>query len=171
MAKVLFISVQDVKREPILDGSIDPDKIVKNIEKAQDKHIHNYLGTRLYEKMQELITAGTISDAGNSDYKFILDEYIQKMLVYYSIIEYLKYAQYTVSNKGVFKHTSENSENATTNEVSSLINEVIDDAQWWAKRFNRYMCHNSELFPEYTNNTEDDLYPDKDPSFGIGWVL
>ena len=32
------------------------------------------------------------------------------------------------------------------------------------------MCKNSELFPEYSTNTEEDMRPDKQ-AFSSGWVL
>jgi len=32
------------------------------------------------------------------------------------------------------------------------------------------MSFNSNLYPEYENNSDDDIYPDKDSLFN-GWVL
>ena len=76
--KALFITINDLKRKSIIDGNVDADKLIQFIEVAQDTHIQNYLGGLLYKKLQTLIINDTISDAANSDYKSLLDDYINK---------------------------------------------------------------------------------------------
>ena len=53
--KALFITIQDLKQKSIISGNVDPDKIVQFVEVAQDTHIQNYLGGKLYQKLQTLI--------------------------------------------------------------------------------------------------------------------
>ena len=50
--KALFISVADLKKKSLIDGNVDSSKIVQYIEVAQDIHIQNYLGGKLYKKLQ-----------------------------------------------------------------------------------------------------------------------
>ena len=119
--KALFISIQDLKKKSILSGNVDPDKIIQFVEVAQDTHIQNYLGGKLYDKMQTLILDNTISDAGNADYKTLLDEYIKPMLIWFTQSDYMPFAAYQVSNGGVFKHRSENSDSITTEELNILL--------------------------------------------------
>ena len=52
MAKVLFISNKDLKRYSILNGNTDPDKFLQYIEIAEEIHIQNYLGTKLFNKLK-----------------------------------------------------------------------------------------------------------------------
>ena len=52
--KALFISVADLKKKSLIDGNVDSSKIVFYIEVAQDVHIQNYLGGKLYKKIQAL---------------------------------------------------------------------------------------------------------------------
>ena len=52
MSKALFITTKDLKQRSIISGNVDPDKIVQFIEVAQDTHIQNYLGGKLYKKIQ-----------------------------------------------------------------------------------------------------------------------
>ena len=108
--KALFITINDLKRKSIIDGNVDADKLIQFIEVAQDTHIQNYLGGLLYNKIQSLIINNTIDDAGNSDYKTLLESYIKPMLVWFTQSSYLPFAMYQISNGGVFKHRSENSE-------------------------------------------------------------
>jgi hypothetical protein len=43
-------------------------------------------------------------------------------------------------------------------------------AEYYTTRFIDHMSFNSNLYPEYENNSDDDIYPDKDSLFN-GWVL
>ena len=52
--KALFISIADLKAKSIIDGNTDADKLIHQIEVAQDMHIQNYLGGRLYDKLQDV---------------------------------------------------------------------------------------------------------------------
>ena len=55
--KALFINVNDLKRKSILSGNLDGDKVIQFIEVAQDTAIQNYLGGKLYQKLQDLIVS------------------------------------------------------------------------------------------------------------------
>ena len=93
------------------------------------------------------------------------------MLIHWAMVEYLPFAAYTVSNKGVYKHSSENSENVSKDEVDFLIEKERNTAQYYTERFISYMTFNaSTKFPEYYTNSNEDIYPDKDANFE-GWVL
>ena len=164
--KALFISVQDLKRKSILSGNVDPDKIIQFVEVAQDTHIQNYLGGKLYDKMQTLILDNTISDAGNADYKKLLDEYIKPMLIWFTQSDYMPFAAYQVSNGGVFKHRSENSDSITTEELNILVRRATETAEFYTRRFMDYMDFNSHLYPEYLESSNEDMHPDKDVNFG-----
>ena len=164
--KALFISILDLKKKSILSGNVDPDKIIQFVEVAQDTHIQNYLGGKLYDKMQTLIINNTISDAGNVDYKTLLDEYIKPMLIWFTQSDYMPFAAYQVSNGGVFKHRSENSDSITTEELNILVRRAQETAEFYTRRFMDYMDHNSHLYPEYLESSNEDMHPDKDVNFG-----
>ena len=53
--KALFVTTEDLRRKSIVGGTVDADKFIQFIEVSQDIHIQNYLGTKLYDKIQELI--------------------------------------------------------------------------------------------------------------------
>ena len=164
--KALFISILDLKKKSILSGNVDPDKIIQFVEVAQDTHIQNYLGGKLYDKMQTLIIDNTISDAGNADYKTLLDEYVKPMLIWFTQSDYMPFAAYQVSNGGVFKHRSENSDSITTEELNILVRRATETAEFYTRRFMDYMDFNSHLYPEYLESSNEDMHPDKDVNFG-----
>ena len=168
--KALFVTMTELKRKSILDGALDTDKLIQFVEVAQDVHIQNFLGTKLYEKIQTLITGSTLDDSANSAYKTLLNSYIKPMLIWYSQYSYIPFAAYQISNGGVFKHTSEASESATKEEIDALAAKAKDFADFYTNRFIDFMIENSSDYPEYTGSQDEGMYPDKDPMYG-GWVV
>ena len=166
MATVLFISRTDLVKNSIIDGNTDTDKFIQFIKVAQEIEIRNYLGTKLYEKLQNDISGSGVT--GN--YQTLLNKYVQPMLIWYAQAEYIPYAAYQIKNGGVFKHTSENSETVSKSEVDYLVNKARNTAEYYTQRFLDYINNNSNLFPEYNQNTGGDVYPDSDATFN-GWVL
>jgi len=164
--KALFISRTDLVKNTIIDGNVDTDKFIQFISIAQDIHIQNYLGTKLYEKIENDI----INDTLTGDYLKLVTDYIQPMLIHYAMVDYLPFAAYQVKNGGVFKHNSENAETVSKDEVDFLIQKERDFAEYYTRRFVDYICFDNTKFPEYTENQESDVYPDKDVD-SSNWVL
>jgi hypothetical protein len=164
--KALFITTNDLKQRSIISGAVDPDKIVQFIEVAQDTHIQNYLGGKLYKKMQTLITGGTLNDAANADYKNLLDTYIKPMLIWFAQADYIPFAAFQISNGGVYKHRSENSDSVSMDEINMLTKRALETAEFYSRRFMDYMDHYSYLYPEYLESSNEDMMPDKDVNFG-----
>jgi hypothetical protein len=166
MAQALLITDTDLKKFTATNGNVDVDKFVQFIKIAQDIHIQNYLGTKLLEKIEADIIAGTLS--GN--YLSLVNTYVKPMLIHWAMVEYLPFAAYTIANKGVYKHSSENAENVDKNEVDFLTEKERSIAQHYTERFINYMCFNNNLFPEYNTNSNDDMYPDRMNNY-TGWYI
>jgi len=167
MAEGLFITRKDLVKFTAVNGNVDTDKFIQFIKIAQDIHIQNYLGTDLFEDLQGHIEGGSLA----GDNLALVTTYIKPMLIHWAMVEYLPFAAYTIANKGVFKHSSENAQNVDKNEIDFLIEKERNIAQYYTERFIEYMSFNaSSKFPKYYTNTNDDVYPDKDASFE-GWVL
>ena len=69
------------------------------------------------------------------------------MLIHWAMVEYLPFAAYSVANKGVYKHTSENA--SVKRKKQTLIEKKRDLAQYYTDRFISYMSFNNSDFPEY----------------------
>lgn len=164
--KALFVTIKDIKQKSIIGGTVDPEKIVQFVEVAQDTHIQNYLGGKLYNKMQELIIDDTIDDAGNADYKYLLEAYIKPMLIWFTQADYMPFSAFQISNGGVFRHTSENSQLASMEEINMLTRSALETAEFYTRRFMDYMDFNSVLYPEYTSTANEEMHPDRDVNFG-----
>jgi hypothetical protein len=169
--KALFITLTELKRKSIIDGNLDEDKLIQFVEVAQDVHIQNFLGTKLYDKLQTLITGGTLDDSANTKYKTLLNSYIKPMLVWYSQYSFIPFASYQISNGGIFKHTSESSSSPSTEEIEKLTLKAKNFADFYTNRFFDYIDDKSSDFPEYNASQEDGMYPNKDNNSLSGWVL
>jgi hypothetical protein len=166
MAEALLVSRKDVVKFTAMSGNVDTDKFVQYIKIAQDKHIENYIGSDLINKIQ----ADIIADSLTGDYLTLVNTWIKPCLLHWTMVEYLPFSNYTIANKGVFKHTSENSESVTKEEIDFLLEKERNTAQYYTNRLIDYLSFNaSSKFPEYYTNNNEDVYPDKD-IFG-GWVI
>lgn len=169
MATVIFIDRTDLVRNSIIDGNVDTDKYMQFIKLAQEIHIQNYMGTKLYNGLTNAINAG-IDLPENARWKTLLDDYIVSMLIWFSQVDYIPFASYQIRNGGMFKHRSENADTVSKDEVDYLVEKARTNAEWYSRRFIDYMSFNQTLFPEYTSNINDDIYPSYDATFN-GWVL
>ena len=139
MAKVLFIKKEDIVRNSTISGNLDSDKLLPFIEIAQEIHIQNFLGSKLYDKIRNDIIADTLPAA----YETLLDEYVQPMLIHYAMTEYLPHAAYTIANGGAYKHSSEASESMTKEELDFLSEKHRDIAEHYTRRFIDFMAFNN----------------------------
>lgn len=170
MAQALLITTDDVKRHSTISGSLDVDKLTQYIKTAQDIHIQQYLGTDLLVALQDKILDGSINDVENVNYKNLIKRYIKPMHIHWVLVEYYPFAAYTISNGGVYRHSSETSESVSKEEVDFLVEKAQSTAQNYTRRLIDYICNNTSLFPEYLSNSDADVSPSGDGNFG-GWVL
>jgi hypothetical protein len=168
--KALFVTTEDLRRKSIVGGTVDADKFIQFIEVSQDIHIQNYLGTTLYDKMQELIVDDEIDLPANADYKTLLNDYLTPMLIWFAQSDYYMFASYQVSNGGVFKHRSESSETLSMQEVQYLVENSRNKAEFYTRRFLDYMTFNNDKYSEYNAANNEGMYPDKSDNFN-SWVL
>jgi hypothetical protein len=170
MATALFISREDLVRNTLISGSLDVDKFIQFINIAQVIHVQNFTGTKLYDAISNMIINNTLTVADNPNYLKLVVDFLQPMLIQYAMVEYLPFAAYTVGNGGVYKHTSETSVSVDKLEVDYLIEKSRKLADYYTDRFTDYMIYNQNLFPEYTTNTQSDVYPDYTVQ-NTGWNL
>lgn len=166
MPKVLLISTEDVTKFTTMSGNMDVDKFIQYIDVAQDIHLAEYLGSDLLEALQKKIENKTLAD----QYEHLVNKYCKPILIHFAMVEYLPFGAYTIANKGVFKHTAENSEAVTKTDVDFLIQKERSIAEAYVKRMIKYLCLNSNDFPEYTYNSNNDVNPSRQTNVG-GWYL
>jgi len=166
MAKALLISRQDAIRFTNMNGNIDTDKFIQYVSIAQDIHIQSMLGTKLLEKIQAEIIAGTLANP----YKDLLEIYIKPSLIHAAMLEFLPFSAVTIAAKGVYKHGAENSETVSKEEIDFLVEKQRQTFMHYKERCVSYICDNNTDFPEYNTNTGSDMSPNESTNF-TGWIL
>ena len=160
MSYVLFVSEDKLKDSTAINMNVDVAFLLPYVRIAQEKYIETKLGTNLFVAIQGMISAGTIGNVGNANYKTLLDDYIADVLVHYAFYEVLPFLRYKVQNNNVVSKTAENSNPLSRAEAQDLRSEVSNTAQFYTERLINYLCDNSSLFPEYSTNTGSDISPD-----------
>lgn len=170
MAIGLLINKKDLKRYTVLDGNIDENLYLPQIELAQETHIQKLLGSDLYRKIEGLVANGTLGDGANSDYKYLVDNFINKATIFYSMLEIIPIISYNASNNGLGKKTSEIQTETDNSDINFLTEKYRDLAEHYANLCKKYICKYSTKFPEYNTNTSEDIYPEEDVYFTT-WEL
>ncbi len=162
MATALFIKRSDIVKHTILNGNVDTDKFIPYILYAQQSHIQNYLGTKLYDKIStDILGTGGASLTGA--YLELVNDHIQPMLIHYAFADYIADAPYDLRNGGLVKHRTENGETPSVDEVNALMQRSYKRAEFYLQRFLDHMSFiDPSTIPEYYTNQNSDMYPDKD---------
>jgi hypothetical protein len=155
MAEVLLISNKDLVKFTALNGNLDPDKTVHFIKISQDIYIQQYLGSNLLNKLKTDYANNTLT----SNYSDLITNYVKPMLIHFTAVEMYPFIAYSITNKGVYKHSAENSEVVSKNEVDYLVEKERVIAENYAQRFLNYMKYHFNLFPEYYNIYNEDIAP------------
>jgi hypothetical protein len=166
MAEALLITRDDLVRFTATNGNMDTDTFIQWIKVAQDIHIQQYTGTQLLDKIKTDIVNNTLTNP----YLDLVETYLKPMLIHWAMVEFLPFQAYTIANKGIFKHSSENASNVDKNEVDFLIEKQRYLAQNYTERFIQYMAFSGNTFPEYYTNSNSDIYPNSDSNYN-GWVI
>ena len=161
MAYVLFISEAKLKDSTAINLNVDPEILLPYVLQAQRIYIEPKLGTTLYEKLESLITAGTIGDGGNKAYKTLVDEFIGDCLPSWAFHMCIPYLRFKTENGNIYSKTSETGNALSTEEAQHLREEVRNNAEYFTERMIQYITNNITLFPEYNTNNGADISPDQ----------
>jgi len=160
MAYVLFISEQKLKDSTAINLNVDTDLLLPYVRQAQKLYVEPKLGTKLTDKLKDLIKLGTIGNAGNEAYKTLVDEYIGDMLPNWAFYHAVPFLRFKIENGNIYSKTSETGTAMTTAEAQHLREEVRNTAEYYTERMIDYVTNNTTSFPEYSTNTGADINPD-----------
>ena len=161
MSYVLFISELKLKDSTAINLNVDPEILLPYVLQAQRIYIEPKIGTTLYQKLESLITAGTIGNVGNEAYKTLVDEYIGDCLPSWAFHMCIPYLRFKTENGNIYSKTSETGNALSTEEAQHLREEVRNNAEYFTERMIKYITNNITLFPEYNTNSGADISPDQ----------
>ena len=160
MAYVLFISEDKLKDSTAINMNVDVEFLLPFVKQAQKLYVETKLGTDLNQKIKDLITAGTINDPANANYKTLLDTYIGDMLPNFALYHAIPFLRFKIENGNIYSKTSENGVALTTEEAQHLRSEVLNTGEYYMERMIDYIKNNISFFPEYNTNSGADVSPD-----------
>jgi hypothetical protein len=157
--EILLINEELLKKYTPLTDAVDPNLIRPCIYVAQDMYLQNFLGTNLTNKLKDDVANGTLTD----QYETLLNEYVIKLLIWWVMVELYPSLLYKHDNGNLVSRQSEDTTPVTKGEMESLKEKARENARFYTKRMVDYLRFNTNLFPEYTNNTNDNIFPDRNP--------
>lgn len=169
MSKILFISESYLKQYSNVHDNVDPKYIKEGIRKAMDKYIQPILGTNLYNAIENNIETSSGNMSPNN-YKLLMDRFIMPAMKEWAIYEMRYELHYKITNKGVVTQQSDTSTSVSTTEIDRIFDKRKNDAEWYTKRLVDYLCYHESDYPEYNNNTDEQIQSTKD-TFTTGWYL
>ena len=163
---VLFISEEKLKDSTAISLNVDVQLLLPFVKQAQKLYVETKLGTQLCDKLETLIVAGTVNDAGNEAYATLLNTYIGDMLPNFALYHAIPFLRFKIENGNIYSKTSETGTALSTEEAQSLRQEVVNTGEYYMERMIDYICNNSTDFPEYSTNTGSDVSPDQNAYYG-----
>lgn len=161
MARIYFISCSYLKSHTTLNDNIDDNLLNSAIWEAQTIHIQQTIGSRLFNKILNLIETNDINLPVNADYKTLLDNYVVDCTAYWAWVECIPYLAMKTVNKGIERQNSEWSNAAAINEIEYLRDDIRNKAEFYTRRLSDFILENRIHYPEYIqNNRIDEMHPD-----------
>lgn len=173
MTQTFLISEAKLREYTSIDNNIDTALIKNAIREAQDIEVQRLCGTLLYNKILDLVSGGTIGDAGNSAYKTLLDDYIQNFLLYASYFYALDSIYLRSRNNGLLTpNGGENSDLATKQLYDMKRQSTKNKMEFYGQKLRDYLIEEEGSYPELT--AANKLYeqdPDYDNQYGSPFVF
>jgi hypothetical protein len=102
MAYVLFISEDKLKDSTAINMNVDVEFLLPFVKQAQKLYVETKLGTDLNQKIKDLITAGTINDPVNANYKTLLDTFIGDYLPNMALFHAIPFLRFKIENGNIY---------------------------------------------------------------------
>lgn len=157
MNNIFLISEDYIKSNSNLDNNMSGKYLQTAIKLSQDIELQSVIGTKLLEKIQQLVIDGFPE---NSRYKELLDDYIQPFLLYNVLSEVTIQISFKLSNFGVVRTDDEKDLATDLNNVNLIKKYYRNKADFFKKRLQDWIITHYNDFPElYTYKPLEDMYP------------
>lgn len=147
MARVLLISEKTLKSNGVINNNVDGMYILPAIDYAQDAGLQPIIGTKLYNKLMDLVSDGSIQQ--ETDYKVLLDEYVTPYLLNKVTADIQIPLNYKLRNQGVVQNQADNTIVPTMKDLQYVIQNYEYKAVFYGNRLSDYLMANKSKFPEY----------------------
>ena len=147
MNEILLISEKTLKENGVINNNVDNMYIFPAIHYAQDAGLQPLIGTKLYNRLMDMVEDGTIGN--NEDYKYLLDEYITPFLLNKVTAEIQIPLAFKLRNQGVVQQTGENTYVPSLKDMQYETQNYENKANFYSNRLSDYLRANRSKYPEY----------------------
>jgi hypothetical protein len=147
---IYYISTDYVRNNLPVDYSLLEGNITPGLQQAHFINARDLCGDKLFNQINNMISGGTINDAENHNYKYLLDEYLQDVVLYWTQYYLTTNLLAKYANKALSTNNSEFSSNADLSVYRTMKQECRDLATYYSERCKNWLYWNQNLFPEYT---------------------
>lgn len=169
MARVFLISTATMKKNSVVNNNVDDMYLLPSIEIAQDAGLQPLIGTKLYNKLMDLVEDSSIT--GATEYKYLLDEYIAPYLINKATADIIIPLSYKMRNQGVVQQTSEYTYSPSLKDTQYVIQNYENKANFYGNRLSDYLKANRSKFPEYCSIDSCADMPSDSGSYKTGIYL
>lgn len=151
MKDILLTSAEFVKSATNISDNIE-DKIMKTaIREAQDINFKSVVGSKMYNKLKELVDGANIQYEKNAAYKNLLDE-AQFYLAYLVVSKLCVITTYGLDNVGVYKKSDEHFETLDVDDTFRLQEFYQHKADYYCMCLQNYILEHRKELPEIDEN-------------------
>jgi hypothetical protein len=145
MATVILLKNNDLNKNTNIGGNVNPDRYWYCVRDAQKIFLKPVIGDELYNKVCADFSGGTLSGA----YKTLYDDYIKDYVVHQAASLYLAMGAYQVTNAGITKTSTENTETVDKDEIDYMVFHQRNLAKNYQNEMEKWLNNNKVDIPEY----------------------
>jgi len=157
MINVFFTSQAWLASYLPISKNVQYSDLVPHLQTVHQINLNEFLGTNFFNYLLNTYSAQTL----NANETILVEDYIKPYTAWQMLYYALPYMSYQLFNKGMLQLTSENSQTTDLDIIKYMTKLTNDRSMWFSQRLINYLCDNSSLFPQYTNNNGDDIKPFK----------
>jgi len=169
METILFIDYDDILHYTTISGNIDVFKINPHIYNSQILYLEPILGSDLYDKIKNLISGNTMTSILNPNYYTLLTSYIIPSVVFHTMELFIPFNSFEIADGGMSQHNPSNASYSPFDDIDRIVAKYRTIGTKYDDKLSKFLCENSELFPEYTSNTG--LVDKTETTIKTGWWL
>lgn len=149
--EVFLIDEELLKNYSNMSRNVGVDKVIPYINLAQPMYVEPVLGTALMEELQMQIDSGEVSEANQA----LLLKIAPALALWTDYLAARRYS-YTVTQKGITKEKSENSESLNEKELGYFIHSIREDAENATELLIKYLCRCQDQYPLFRPSSNCD---------------
>ena len=171
MKNVLLTSPDFVRLNSNISDNVNSKVLATAIREVQEDELQEILGQLLFEKLQDLVESGEISNEENAKYKELLDK-AQMFITYRVIAEIIVMLNMKIDNAGLIQTRDDNMDYMGLDDTMTMKNYYDTKASHYAYLLQNYLMEHLTEIPELTEcqawKIRSTLYSAASPSVFLG---